>query len=58
MKRLLSFLLVLSLAGAFAQSPTAADYNLKEGRPYEGTELGFLICCTAVTLYLAEGAFF
>ncbi len=53
MKRMLSCLLALILAGAFAQSPTAADYNLEEGRPYEGTELNFLICCTAVAQFAA-----
>lgn len=53
MKRFWSLLLVLALAFAGAQTPTAADYNLQEGKPYEGTELNFLICCTAVAQFAA-----
>src|SRR4028119_2232212 len=53
MKRFGSLLLVLAFAFAGAQTPTAADYNLQEGKPYEGTELNFLICCTAVAQFAA-----
>lgn len=53
MKRFWSLLLVSALAFAGAQTPTAADYNLQEGKPYDGTELNFLICCTAVAQFAA-----
>ena len=52
MKRFWSLLFVSALAFAGAQ-PTAADYNLQEGKPYDGTELNFLICCTAVAQFAA-----
>lgn len=53
MKRIWSLLLVAVLTLATAQSPSAAEYNLQEGKPYEGTELNFLICCTAVAQFAA-----
>ena len=53
MKRIWSFILVSALMFATAQAPTAADFNLREGKPYEGTELNFLICCTAVAQFAA-----
>lgn len=53
MKRIGSFFLVTVLMFATAQTPAAADFNLQEGKPYEGTELSFLICCTAVAQFAA-----
>lgn len=53
MKRIWSLLLITALTLAAAQSPSAAEYNLQEGKPYEGTELNFLICCTAVAQFAA-----
>jgi multiple sugar transport system substrate-binding protein len=39
-----SWCLLLVLGSlAFAQNP--ADYGLQEGKPYDGVELNFLICC-------------
>lgn len=52
MKRFGSLLLILALAFAGAQTSTA-DYNLQEGKPYDGTELNFLICCTPVAQFAA-----
>ena len=53
LKRFLSFFLVIALSLAAAQAPNPADYNLQEGKPFEGTELNFLICCTAVAQFAA-----
>ncbi len=53
MKRFWLLLFVVALGFSTAQTPTAADYNLQEGKPYDGTELNFLICCTAVAQFAA-----
>jgi len=53
MRRLWTLISVILLGTAVGQSPTAADLNLQEGKPYEGTELNFLICCTAVAQFAA-----
>lgn len=46
-KRIGMFFLVALLGLAIAQERVATDLGLQEGKPYEGTELNFLICCTA-----------
>ena len=51
MKRIGTLLLAFIVTLAAAQTP--ADYNLQEGKPYDGAELNFLICCTAVAQFAA-----
>lgn len=52
-KRIAAVFLMSAVLFATAQSPSASDYNLQEGKPYDGTELNFLICCTAVAQFSA-----
>ena len=52
MKKLLSALLVTIVAmGSFALAQL--PYGLEEGKPYDGTELTFLICCPGAKQFIA-----
>lgn len=40
-----------SASGSTAASTNPADYGLKAGKPYNGTNLNFLICCNTATQF-------
>lgn len=50
----LTLFVLLALFGlGFAQERDAAFYGLEEGKPYDGTELNFLICCETAPQFAA-----
>ena len=51
LKRITTLLFVTLLCFGAAQERTAAEFGLQEGKPYDGTELNFLICCTAAAQF-------
>jgi multiple sugar transport system substrate-binding protein len=54
MFRAIGTLVLITVLGlGLSQAQTAADYGLQEGKPFDGTELNFLICCTAVAQFSA-----